>query len=122
MPTVRMPSSLHARKMRIAISPRFAHSTLWRGTMAIRAMVHLLRRACSEGYLEHLRLVNALWLEPAPVAAFAASWRARLEQAAPRMLAPAGEGVATRRRRQPRAMSSPTRHASLAASRVAPNL
>ena len=27
-------------------------------------MVYLLRRACSEGYLEHLRLVNALWLEP----------------------------------------------------------
>ena len=27
-------------------------------------MVYLLRRACSEGYLEQLRLVNALWLEP----------------------------------------------------------
>src|SRR5438477_10830737 len=40
MPTVRMPSSLHARKMRIAISPRFAHSTLRRGTMAaMRGMV-----------------------------------------------------------------------------------
>src|SRR5712664_2951340 len=39
MPTVRIPSSLHARKMRIAISPRFAHSTLRRGTMAMRVML-----------------------------------------------------------------------------------
>ena len=38
---------------------------------------YLLRRACSEGRLEHLRVVNALWLTPAAVAAFARSWRAR---------------------------------------------
>jgi len=37
---------------------------------------YLLRKACSEGRLEHLRVVNALWLAPAAVAAFAASWRA----------------------------------------------
>ena len=36
---------------------------------------YLLRRACSEGRLEHVRVVNALWLAPAAVAAFAASWR-----------------------------------------------
>jgi hypothetical protein len=36
---------------------------------------YLLRRACSEGRLEHLRVVNALWLTPATVAAFATSWR-----------------------------------------------
>jgi len=38
---------------------------------------YLLRRACSEGRLEHLRVVNALWLTPAAVAAFARSWRTR---------------------------------------------
>src|SRR5439155_11125803 len=31
---------------------------------------YLLRRACSEGRLEHLRVVNALWLTPAAVPAF----------------------------------------------------
>ena len=36
---------------------------------------YLLRKACSEGRLEHVRVVNALWLAPAAVAAFAASWR-----------------------------------------------
>jgi hypothetical protein len=36
---------------------------------------YLLRRACAEGRLEHLRVVNALWLTPATVAAFANSWR-----------------------------------------------
>jgi len=38
---------------------------------------YLLRKACSEGRLEHLRVVNALWLEPTAVAAFARSWRAK---------------------------------------------
>jgi len=38
---------------------------------------YLLRRACSEGRLEHLRVVNALWLTPAAVGAFAKAWRAR---------------------------------------------
>jgi len=38
---------------------------------------YLLRRACSEGRLEHLRVVNALWLTPAAVGAFAKTWGAR---------------------------------------------
>jgi hypothetical protein len=38
---------------------------------------YLLRKACSEGHLEHLRVVNALWLVPAAVDAFARSWRAK---------------------------------------------
>jgi hypothetical protein len=37
---------------------------------------YLLRKACSDGRLEHLRVVNALWLAPAAVAVFAESWRA----------------------------------------------
>ena len=32
---------------------------------------YLLRKACSEGRIEHVRVVNALWLVPASVAAFA---------------------------------------------------
>ena len=36
---------------------------------------YLIRRACAESHLEHLRVVNALWLAPAAVAAFAESWR-----------------------------------------------
>jgi len=36
---------------------------------------YLIRRACAENHLEHLRVVNALWLTPAAVAAFAESWR-----------------------------------------------
>ena len=36
-----------------------------------------IRKACSEGHLEHLRVINALWLTPAAVAAFAESWRTR---------------------------------------------
>jgi hypothetical protein len=39
--------------------------------------VYLLRKACAEGALEHFRVVNALWLAPAAIAAFAESWRAR---------------------------------------------
>ena len=38
---------------------------------------YLLRKACAEGQLEHRRVVNALWLAPAAVAAFARSWRVR---------------------------------------------
>jgi hypothetical protein len=38
---------------------------------------YLLRKACSEGRLEHLRVVNALWLTPAAVESFARSWRAQ---------------------------------------------
>ena len=38
---------------------------------------YLLRKAGSEGRLEHLRVVNALWLAPTTVAAFAQSWRAQ---------------------------------------------
>jgi len=34
---------------------------------------YLLRKACSEGRLEHLRVVNAVWLSPAAVTAFARS-------------------------------------------------
>ena len=34
---------------------------------------YLLRKACSEGRLEHLRVVNSLWLAPATVATFARS-------------------------------------------------
>src|SRR5205823_6032282 len=37
---------------------------------------YLLRKACSEGRLQHLRVVNALWLSPSVVGAFAAAWRA----------------------------------------------
>jgi len=36
---------------------------------------YLIRRACAESHLEHLRVVNTLWLTPAAVAAFAESWR-----------------------------------------------
>ena len=38
---------------------------------------YLLRKACSEGRLEHLRVVNSLWLAPGAVAAFARSWHAK---------------------------------------------
>ena len=38
---------------------------------------YLLRKACSEGRLQHLRVVNALWLSPSAVGAFAVSWRAQ---------------------------------------------
>jgi hypothetical protein len=38
---------------------------------------YLLRKACAEGHLEHLRVVNALWISPAAVAAFARAWRAK---------------------------------------------
>jgi len=38
---------------------------------------YLLRKACSEGRLEHLRIVNALWLTPGAVGAFAKAWCAR---------------------------------------------
>ena len=38
---------------------------------------YLLRRACAEGRLEHRRVVNALWISPEAVAAFARAWRAK---------------------------------------------
>jgi hypothetical protein len=37
---------------------------------------YLLRKACAEGRIEYLRVVNSLWLAPGAVAAFARSWRA----------------------------------------------
>ena len=36
---------------------------------------YLLRKACAERRLEHRRVVNALWISPAAVAAFARAWR-----------------------------------------------
>jgi hypothetical protein len=38
---------------------------------------YLLRNACAEGRLEHLRVVNTLWLAAAAVESFARLWRAR---------------------------------------------
>ena len=38
---------------------------------------YLLRKACAEGRLEHLRVVNAIWLSPPAVLVFARSWRAQ---------------------------------------------
>ena len=38
---------------------------------------YLLRRACAEGGLEHRRVVNALWISRAAVAAFARVWQAK---------------------------------------------
>ncbi len=38
---------------------------------------YLLRKACAEGHLEHLRIVNTLWLAPAALDSFARSWRAQ---------------------------------------------
>ena len=38
---------------------------------------YLLRKACAEGRLEHLRVVKAIWLSPPAVAAFARSWRTK---------------------------------------------
>jgi len=38
---------------------------------------YLLRKACSEGQLEHLRVVNALLISPNAVAAFTRAWRAK---------------------------------------------
>jgi hypothetical protein len=35
---------------------------------------YLLRKACRDGRLKHLRVVNQLWLRPTAAAAFAASW------------------------------------------------
>jgi hypothetical protein len=35
-----------------------------------------LRKACSEGALEHVRVVNTLWLKPAAVALFVSDWQA----------------------------------------------
>jgi hypothetical protein len=42
-----------------------------------RVPEYLLRKACAEGRIEHLRVVNSLWLAPNAVAAFARSWRAK---------------------------------------------
>ena len=38
---------------------------------------YVLRKACAQGRIEHLRVVNALWLTPGAVAAFARSWHAK---------------------------------------------
>jgi len=38
---------------------------------------YLLRKACTEDRLEHLRIVNAIWLSPPAVAVFVLSWRAQ---------------------------------------------
>jgi hypothetical protein len=42
-----------------------------------RVPEYLLRKACAEGRLEYLRVVNTLWLTPAAVESFARSWRAQ---------------------------------------------
>ena len=38
---------------------------------------YLLRQACAEDRLVHLRVVNTLWLAPAAVEYFARAWRAK---------------------------------------------
>jgi hypothetical protein len=38
---------------------------------------YLLRKACAEGHIEHLRVVNTLWISPSAAASFARAWRAR---------------------------------------------
>jgi hypothetical protein len=38
---------------------------------------YLVRKACAEGHIEHLRVVNALWISPSAAASFARAWRAR---------------------------------------------
>jgi len=38
---------------------------------------YLLRNACAEGHIEHLRVVNTLWISPSAAASFALAWRAR---------------------------------------------
>src|SRR3984893_16052449 len=49
---------------------------------------YLIRRACAEGHLEHLRVVNALWLTPSAVAAFAESWRTQKKAGRPKTRLP----------------------------------
>jgi hypothetical protein len=66
---------------------RDSAGTLPEGTRTLRTPVqaaarfqipeYLLRKACLEGRLEHLRVVNAIWLSPPAVAPFACSWRAQ---------------------------------------------
>jgi hypothetical protein len=51
--------------------------TLAQAAARFQVPEYLLRKACSEGRLEHLRVVNALWLTPAAVESFARSWRAQ---------------------------------------------
>ena len=48
---------------------------------------YLLRKACAEGRLEHLRVVNAIWLSPAAVAAFARCGAVKTEGTPKRNLA-----------------------------------
>ena len=38
---------------------------------------YVVRKACVEGRLEHLRVVNALLISPAALAVFTRAWRAR---------------------------------------------
>jgi hypothetical protein len=38
---------------------------------------YVVRKACAEGRLEHLRVVNALLISPAALAVFTRAWRAR---------------------------------------------
>ena len=38
---------------------------------------YLLRKACAEGRLEHLRIVNALWISPTAAASFVRAWHAQ---------------------------------------------
>jgi hypothetical protein len=49
------------------------------GTRADLAVENLalLRQACAEDRLVHLRVVNTLWLAPAAVEYFARAWRAK---------------------------------------------
>ena len=37
---------------------------------------YVIRKACAEGHLEHLRVVNAVWISPAAAASFARICRA----------------------------------------------
>ena len=66
----------------VSVSPSFddtEHRPLTPAEAAKRFQIpeYLLRRACAEGALEHLRVVNSLWLAPTAVEEFACAWRAR---------------------------------------------
>src|SRR5277367_6775890 len=74
-----MPSSLHARKTRMAISPRFAHMTFFSGTMAIGALERATHRE-PEGPVRERRRA---YCRSRAVAMTAQTWDSRSESDSP---------------------------------------
>ena len=80
-PLIQAVSSEHKEFGQLVVSAppesQDRHLTFTQAAAQFQVPEYILRKACAQGSIEHLRVVNSLWLAPDAVAAFARSWHAK---------------------------------------------